>query len=1479
MDLAEFSDFNIDQLLGSSTPLDDGLVAPYKQLPLPRINQDVRMAKRSRLAERIAQNDELIRQVKQLQVQNKQLADLQRTAQEVTDLYQKEKQQRIELEKHSKQFSERCDELEKQLDAQVQSCENLQDELQVRGLPVEAKDVLSILLQLSQRLGDDSGLLRRDLNIMKKLKEHCKTMDISLPTPKSPNPRSKRKSQQPGVNQSTQTEVEAVKAKPLLCSVAVQVEGLIETRNQGTQHKNTTTTRGTTTASFIRHHDVGTCFPEPKPLPNVRQILDEMLSWREDFVIEPMSPLSDPQPEVEDLPATSSVATCTTLCDIHREIDFMSDLTSQIKVSASRPPSRTMLDSVKEEARSSRELAKELLNFLPQNQSCLANLPPQAFEELWQVFGQMVLGLLQRRSNPSLATPPSVSQADFTSWLYELYEGTQSQTEQTSDSRTASKRGKTIKNASVSALIQSTFFLDFATSTESMAVGTDPIIESPNISHGGDVTPIRLPSKPKERKRKSKKRKAVLVPNPDISKRNCMEIESVCLKTNNQSEEVEIQVEHEQKPETAIQFLSNLKTFNMANCDNLDMELDEEELYLLQLTSNAKKTESKAIMRDEVPEDLESPAEDSEFLMPESYNPDPLTPVQIEKDSSSKDDDGKQAKVKLPNNEEIPYKSLDLEINTFKKPEIQSEIKKKKKSSTEFAPIEDISSLPSLYETNSDVKSNAGKEILLAKERLYSDLNACEELESTSSKIDGNVSTKRSDSPIFTSDSNLDVSTIKRLEDPVSSEDHEDGDIFPSSTTSLFSGFSDSESSEDEKSRELNESDVDSEKKQKYTKKQTNTSLFGSDSDSDGSEDVLEKDSTEAEDKAESKELEHKEHAVTNEDAVSIPSPTLPLPTEGDLINIKPPLLMENSEPVFKVKDNQQSEKQISPFDSQNSSDDSVDEHSLVIDEPISTKPEKPPSPPPPLVPTKRKRTQSEIKTPSPPGEVRLTRHRAKQLLGEQKPSPDKGLSLVDQIRNQLKQAFTDSEPFKKDSKLEPERQRAKKAHVELEPIKQVYTFSEESPASPVSEPIDEHVNPPTEIPLEQAAITREDGQPKSLLQHVIERDKGMAKLNQTKKKTLGKLQPQLCASIGKYLEETMQLESTCSDLALEIYRVTKDEAVIVNAMVTVICKIGTDNNPVERLLNALKYFNFSQRFLAELEERLFRNTKERPAPEVALKYVKLYLKVVSLQATKSAEYKNPARLLLAKILYHFDQYMAPLVLEVLRQFPTVLPHREQREYDNSDPQITVIKHLLMSRQYDMQDPESAERLLLSKLRFEYHFQPFEPTKQQVLDNLVGKLKAGRVEELGYAFALFCRRSAYLKVLDSVLGEHLMPLAISYCDLAAQNQSYDARLIHLLHCISLVLKPLPLETDISAFVGFLKRLLVAVPRSGVQLAAVQACLRLQRFGFKYTLDALKDYRPNYQLDPLTRSMIRCFAERRRHFRYVAATGKGATSKD
>ncbi|KAH8291197.1 hypothetical protein KR054_009687 [Drosophila jambulina] len=1371
MDLSEFPDIDIDRLLDSTTTLEDGLLAPYKQISLPKVNARAR-EKRSRLAERIAQGDELVRKVRELQAQNKQLADLQRTAQEVTDLYQKEKQQRLELQKQSQQLGERCAKLEKELDVQVINCEKLQEELETRALPVDAKEVLGVLLQLEQRLGDEAGLARRDQNTLKKLKDYCRTANISLPAPKSPvSQRNKRRSQ------ATQTDTEPVPEKPTLCSVAVQVENLIQTRDQGTQHKNTTTTRGTTTASFIRKHDVGTSFPEPKPLPNVRQILDEMLSWR-DAPLRPLSPLCDLLPELESIPATVSVATCTTLCNVHREIDFMPELPSQIKVSASRPPSRAMLDSVKEEARSSRELARELLNFLPHNQSCLANLPPQAFEELWQVFGQMVLGLLQRRSSP-----PTVSQADFTSWLYELYEGAQ---QAQPEEAVASQKGNnktTNKKKSVSGLIQTAFLLDFCGSTERMDVGTDPIIASPNISHGGDVTPIRLPPKPRERRHKKRKAAAACLIKP-VAKRTCGETEP----PKNHADGAQ---ESAKEPETAIQFLSNLNTFNMANCDNLDMELDEEEMYLLQLTSNSggMQEEKEQAEKDEC----------VSLILP-------LPKVQEETESSLKDD-----------------KELKHSVNT------------------ENLENSDGINYLSTVKLLGELPASSPKTPQEAEEYLYSN------------------------------DSDSEDNTIQSVKGTtLNSNPHKSNKSKGSDISYLFGSDSDMESEASEEDTDLDSkvskeavSESESEScKQKLLKKETKWSPIASENEEEISGD--ESDSSEQQLSKEDTELETKETEENFSESQSESSKQKNTADQADLVSSLP--FGES------ISDLEKNEKLLRTQLWSPASDDSEDENKLILDVEMSPRKASEDSPPPVATP-KRRRTQSELKSPPTPCEGRLTRQRAKQLLLEQNSSTESRISLVEQLRNQLKEATNKSEPLKGICSPIPKCVpfpvpakcvEQKKPIPEDLKLDQSYSYNEDSPASPCSEPTDELVDSITEIPLEQQYSLEINGQPKSIIQHVIDQNNSDAK----RRKTLGKSQPKLCAAIGQYLQESLELD----DLSLEVYKLTKDEAVIVNAMVVVVTKIGIEETPLERLLSALENFNFTQRFLAELEERLFRNTKERPPTELAMNYVKLYLAAVSSQASVTQEYTNPARLLLAKLLYHYELDMPVTVLEVLRHFPTVLPHREERQYDHSDPLITVMKHLLMSRTYDMQDPDGAERLLLSKLRFEYHYQPYEPSKQQVLENLVEKLKAGRsLEQLGYAIALFCRRSPHIKDVDLLVTEHLMPLATSYCDLAAgQDEAYDDRLAAVLQCISMALKPLPVDTDISAFAGLVKRLIVAVPRPRVQQAAVQACLRLQRFGFQTIRDTLQNYRPDYPLDPLTRAMLRCFAQRRKHYHILAA---------
>ncbi|EDV36624.1 uncharacterized protein Dana_GF11855 [Drosophila ananassae] len=1464
MDFPEFSDINIDQLLSEPAPLGNGVISSYKQIPTPRINGNAK-GKRSLLAERIAQSDDLIRQLKQLQTKNKQLTDLQKTAKEVTELYQKEKQLRLELEERSNKLAAQCGELEKQLDVQVATCENLQDELQEKGLPVEAKDVLGILMQFYQRLGDDCGLGRRENNIMKKLKDYCKTAEIPVPPPRSPTARHKRKSPQNGVNQSTQTDQEPAKEKPLVCSVGVQVGKLVETRSQGSQYKRTTTTRGTTTACFIEKRDVGTCFPEPVLSPKVRQILDEMLSWRTDKVISPLSPLS-PISEVQEICSAVSVATCTTLCNIQREIDYMPEVPSQIKVSASRPPSRAMMDGIKEEARYSlgnKELAKELLNFLPQNQSCLANLSPQAFDELWQVFGQMVLGLLQRRS-----IQQSASNADFVSWLHELYESTESYPAEVCTNTTNKK--------------------DFSAGTDCVDIGTDPIVLSPNISYGGNVTPIRIPPKPKERKSKQKKRKATSSVKSS-PKRKCLEADVLEDKNNANNKPVDKEDQNEKVPETAIQFLSNLNTFNMANCDNLNMELDEEEMYLLQLTTNSKSQGPEQISRDEV--QLEVTTSTTNLL-----------PAVQNESNSLRDDEGiRPSEEVLPKiNEPLPFEpEPENEPEEAKNTEIFEE--KASKPTTEGEPaLEELLSVGSSLE---EEKSRVAKKLQTLKSLFGSDSDSdglikwrdeqlsqpgskpCEE-SSTDAEILSLLTVRPSNALI------ADFDSISSEELPKSEEAGEDqADDDPRKTpperleeSLCLSDFTSDSPELVDLSLSLSDCSSDSPKHMVVSScsgdsksdvpesldvptcpadskleahESLEESLFLSDSSTDSEAENVSSNNDESKGERGTMDMDdiQLDKYLSSELPSSAPRTTSVEKNSGH--NVKAPEVESSALPVLRS-----TTKNV-----YGSSDDS-DNPRLVIDESAESMSDWEKTPSPLSDSPKLKRN---IKSVSSLLEVRMTRSRAKQL--EQKLDADGRTSLVDQIRKRLKHSLpSDLEGRPLASDVLP---KVVEAHVAEGQPSNVNTTPEElprkkdkscpepsrviisPPASPPPEPIEEH-DEPIDIPLEQDMCQRIKGPP-LLISHVIyvSKNQEQRKLPEESEKR------KLNETLDRYLKDTMYLNSTLRDLEDNIKKVTNNEVEIVDAMITVICKIGFEANPMIRLMNALQYFDFTERFMLRVELRLFRFVKDRPQTAMAMTYVRLYLKMASMMG----HVENPARLLLAKILYHYDKDMPVLVLELLTQFPTVIPHREQREYDHSDPLITVIKHLLMNKKYDMTDPESPERLLLSKLRFEFHFKTFEPTANQVLENLVEKLKAGRLEQLGYAFALFCRRSPYLKIEDTVLGEHLMPLAASYCDLATRSEDYDDRLQSLVQCMSMALKPLPIDTDIAACVGLFKRLLVAVPRPAVQQAVVQAILRLQRFGFMHVSDVLQNYRPEYSLEPLTRAMLRSFAERRRKYVY------------
>lgn len=1359
--------------------------------------------KRRRLAERIADNDDLVRQINQLRANQQQLEDLQRTGREVTELYQQEKKQRSELEERLKEQRERCSELEKQLDVKQLTCEQLQEELETKGLPVNAKDMISIFMQLTQRMKDDSnvsGLLKREISLIRKLKDYCRSANISIPPPSIKSPPSKRL-KTTAVTQATQTE--ALPEPPKMCSIGVQSKNLKATRDQGTQHKNTTTTRGTTTASFIKMHDVGTCFPEPKPPLSAYQILDKMLSWNK-TPIRPLSPILDDTPtEME----TTSIGTCTDLCNVQRVIDYLPDLPSQLKLSNSRPPSR---GSVKDEISNTggsygTHMAKELLNILPQNQSIMANLPPHVFEEIWQVMGQMVLVVLQRRSsNSSLATSqptpaPTISQADFSSWFDAIYESSVNQTQ--------SSKGKQRCRRSLDIQLQSNLFTasDFDTTPTGVDVGTDPISDPPTSppAVGLELTPIRLPIKSRIRdiakpKRKPKKKQIKRI------KHNTME--------------------------TAVNFLSTLNSFHNPNCDSLDIELDEEERKLLQLTTPAESSGQ-----------LNSSATVEELPMSTAVV-ERLTPPKNVVDLLTKSASGDEQPIFST------VRTEKLTMNEMTGEQLATTAERVKQPMSSALRVEQPTSA-AVRVGQLTMSTESSEQLATSAKRVNQPTIPAQRVEQlTSPAVSVKQLTMSSDSG---GESAKSAARVDQPTLPVQSVEQSMSSALKmeQQTMSLDSG---------EQPERVDPPTILAQRVEESTSSAVRVGQLTTTPNSRVDQPTLPAQIFEQFTTSLTIPSELPASAATDQRELSSPA-----------IFVKPWKSTEKTEPVPDMIENVLAKpvpvKQPIDADGNESDTDSLYSNDLIIDyneqnspsdtetiglpepiqnyQPILTpivspiiapivSPTLSPILPPTLSPilpsaSKRKRKTSSSSSDSPqPVVKRLTRLQAKKLLNW---ASETNVESNEEVKNPQPN-FAD------------------------------ISYSPMSPVGPAN--YEESDSKPIEIPLDTPGGAQNSSEPQGLLSYII---KQTPRLKNTPLKSIEDPPKQLQKKISNYLMNSVELKSTTIANGQETF--------FINAITQTIKGKELDaveGDVLDRLLSLVRQCEsqcngFIQQFMNMLERRLF-HPKDRIAINVAKKYIRLYLELTSLQASlvvPGENYANPARLILMKILYHYKNDMPLLVLDVLCHFPTVLPHREERSYDHSDPIITVIKHLLMNTVYDITNPSGPDRALLSKLRFEYHYNVFEPTRDQVIENLVDKLKVGRLDQLCYAFALLCKRSP-MPMVNNLLNAHLVPLANSYCDLSLQSEEYDERLVCLLQCISMIVKQLPLnlKPDMKLYTELFDRLLVAAPRAAVQEAAVQAILRIQRFSFPLANSALKNYRPNYPPTAMTRAMLRSFAKRR-----------------
>lgn len=440
-----------------------------------------------------------------------------------------------------------------------------------------------------------------------------------------------------------------------------------------------------------------------------------------------------------------------------------------------------------------------------------------------------------------------------------------------------------------------------------------------------------------------------------------------------------------------------------------------------------------------------------------------------------------------------------------------------------------------------------------------------------------------------------------------------------------------------------------------------------------------------------------------------------------------------------------------------------------------------------------------------------------------------------------------------------------------------------ESPNSPPPETVSENSLADMQltpiIPLEMNRSHYPSSQKRSVLQNFISKYSFELFAIITGKRKENAVESKIAIQIANFLDTTRdQVDVTAATLAASLLEQMADCEILASLIIDQICKsprpeielncelarvppkyIGTHLRLISIVLRHLqqKCPEIIAALLQKIENRLFNYQRnERLSINILLNLTQLYLVVIPLHNAAH----NPARLFIAKCLYYHNKLASPMIYEVLCWYPTTLPHREESNYDKSDALITVIQHLLMATTYDMDTKDLRHKELLSMLRFEYHFEPFKPKALEVLTNLVTKLKTGKLTNLMYAFAICCKRNS--KLVNILLQQQLLPLAEEYYKRVQHTNEYDERIAALLDCISVVVKPLPLTTDISTYFSIFERFLCAVQRPVVQEAAILAILRFQRFGQKRCFHALADFKPHYPLQMLTTNALKTFIHRK-----------------
>ncbi|XP_050073410.1 uncharacterized protein LOC126561351 [Anopheles maculipalpis] len=308
------------------------------------------------------------------------------------------------------------------------------------------------------------------------------------------------------------------------------------------------------------------------------------------------------------------------------------------------------------------------------------------------------------------------------------------------------------------------------------------------------------------------------------------------------------------------------------------------------------------------------------------------------------------------------------------------------------------------------------------------------------------------------------------------------------------------------------------------------------------------------------------------------------------------------------------------------------------------------------------------------------------------------------------------------------------------------------------------------------------------------------------------------------------------------------------------------------------------QVLMRELDRRMFQ-LKGDSVPLTGL--IALTFLYIGLEDSKPSEtpWKREynVRLYMFKCLYYFGFKGLPLVYYVLRAFPFALPKKGSAHYDNSDAMIATLRTILMNVNYSENKVGSSEaglyrkRELLWLLRNTYGYQQGSPTYEELVVNLVEKIRANKLRNVAHSLILVAKRNGFDWARLHIIQKRIYPLLNDYLKqfelLRAASPSdpvasttvanLDERIVTCIFTIASIMKTQPSNEDASRVMQIFTTIVqLSEGNRAIQEEAIAGLIKFSRFGFVDIFQRLSSWNPDYPISDRIKLMLMTMVHRK-----------------